>query len=116
MDRKTVIRALGLAGYFIVAFLVFLFFLFPFDRVISRLESEVRRTTPLELSIGHVSPRFFNRFALRDVVVSGGNGSVLFESPSAQATVSLLRLLRGVLALDLRADAYGGEILLRMQE
>jgi len=114
MDRKTVIRTLGLAGYFIVAFLVFLFFLFPFDRVMSRLESEVRRTTPLELSIGHISPRFFNRFALRDVVVSGGSGSVFFESPSAHATVSLLHLLRGVLALDLRADAYGGEILLRM--
>ncbi len=115
MDRKTIIRILSLAGYFVVAFLVFLFFLFPFDRVLSRLESEVRRTTPLELSIGHVSPRFFNRFALRDVVVSGGNGSVLFESPSAHATVSLWNLLRGALALDLRAEAYGGELVMRMR-
>lgn len=116
MDRKTAIRTLGLAGYFLVAFLVFLFTFFPFDRVASRISAEVSRTTPLDLSIGHVSPRFFNRFSLRDVVIADKNGSVLFESPSAHAAVSLLNLLRGVLSVKLRAETYGGEILIRFQE
>lgn len=116
IDRKLLIRRLSLAAYFILAFFVFLFFLFPFDRIKSRLESEVRLRTPLELSIARVSPRFFNRFALADVVLSDRNGRVLFESPSAHATVSLFGLLRGVLSVDLRADAYGGEVLLRARQ
>jgi type II secretion system protein N len=113
IDRKILIRRLSLAAYFVLAFFVFLFFLFPFDRVKSRIESEVRLRTPLELSIARVSPRFFNRFALADMVVSDKSGRVLFESPSAHATVSLFGLLRGILSVDLRADAYGGEVVLR---
>jgi type II secretion system protein N len=116
IDRKILIRRLSLVAYFILAFFVFLFFLFPFDRIKSRLESEVRLRTPLELSIASVSPRFFNRFALADVVVSDKNGRVLFESPSAHATVSLFGLLRGVLSVDLRSDAYGGEVFLRARQ
>lgn len=116
IDRKLLIRRASLTAYFVLAFLVFLFFLFPFDRVKSRIESEVRLRTPVELSVSRVSPRFFNRFALFDVAVSDRNGRVLFESPSAHATVSLFGLLRSVLSVDLRAEAYGGEMVLRARQ
>jgi type II secretion system protein N len=116
IDRKLLIRRASLTAYFVLTFLVFLFFLFPFDRVKSRIESEVRLRTPVELSVARVSPRFFNRFALFDVAVSDRDGRVLFESPSAHATVSLFGLLRGVLSVDLRADAYGGEMVLRARQ
>lgn len=116
INKKILIRILSLAAYFAAAFFLFLFLLFPFDRVKSRLETEVRLRTPLELSVSRVSPRFFNRFALFDVVVSDKAGRVLFESPSARATVSLFGLLRGVLSLDLRADAYDGEVIVKARQ
>lgn len=116
IDKKVLIRILSLVAYFAGAFCLFLFLLFPFDRVKSRIESEVRMRTPLELSIASMSPRFFNRFALIDVVVSDKDGTVLFESPAARVSVSLVGLLRGILALDLRADAYGGEVIVKAQQ
>jgi type II secretion system protein N len=115
-DRKTLIRRLFLAAYFAAAFLVFLLLLFPFDRVKTKLENEVRSRTPVELSVARISPRFFNSFVLSDVVLSDKSGKVLFESPSVRTTVSLFGLVRGLLALDMKAQAYGGELLIKAQQ
>lgn len=116
IDKKLLIRRLSLAAYFAAAFLVFLLLLFPFDRVKARLESEVRRRTSAELSVARISPLFFNRFVLSGVVVSDRTGKVLFESPSITTTVSLFDLLRGMLSVDLKAKAYGGELLMKAQQ
>ncbi len=114
--QRPITRILALAAYFLLAFAVFLFLLFPFDRIKSRIEAEVGRRTGLDLTIAHVAPRFFNRFALRDVVLAAKSGSVLFESAEAHATVPVLSLLRGAPGLDLRASAYGGEVLLHARQ
>jgi type II secretion system protein N len=116
IDKRILIRRLSFAAYFVAAFAVFLFLLFPFDRVKAKLESEVRQRTPLELSVQRISPRFFNRFVFLDVVVSDKQGQVLFESPSVNASVSLFSLLRGALSVDMKAAAYGGRVLARMQQ
>lgn len=116
IDKKLLIRRLSLAAYFAAAFLVFLLLLFPFDRVKAKLVSEVRRRTALELSVARISPLFFNRFVLADVVVSDRNGRVLFESPSIRSTVSLFGLLRGQLTVDLKAKAYGGDLLVKARQ
>ena len=115
-DKKTLIRWLSFTVYFIAVFLVFLLLLFPFDRVRTRLESEVRLRTPVELSVARISPRFFNRFVLSDVVVSDRGGKVLFESPSVRATVSLFSALRGRLSLDMKGQSYGGVLLVKTQQ
>ena len=116
VDKKTVIRRLSFAAYFIAAFLLFLLFLFPFDRVRSKLESEVRSRTPFELSVARISPRFFDRFVLVDVVVSDKQNRVLFESPAVKTTVSLFSLLRGGISVNMRAAAYGGELLVKAHQ
>ncbi len=116
IDKKLLIRWLSFTAYFAAAFLVFLFLLFPFDRVKTRLQSAVRQRTAVELSVAHISPRFFNRFVLTDVVVSDRQGKVLFESPSVSTTVSLFGLLRGLLSVDLKAKAYGGNLLIKTQQ
>lgn len=116
IDNKKLIRRVSFAAYFVVVFLIFLLYLFPFDRVKSKLESEVRERTPLELSVGRISPRFFDRFVLVDVVVSDKQGKVLFESPAVKTSVSLLSLIRGALSLNMKAPAYGGELYVRMQQ
>lgn len=115
-DKKTLIRWISFTAYFVAAFLVFLFLLFPFDRARTTLEAEVRLRTPFELSVARISPRFINRFVLADVVVSDKNGRVLFESPSVRTTVSLFSLLRGRPSLDMKARAYGGELLVKSQQ
>ena len=116
IDKKKLIRWLSLAAYFTAAFLVFLLLLFPFDRVKTKLENEVRRRTSLELSIARISPRFFNSVLLSDVVLSDQKGKVLFESPAVRTTVSLFSLLRKILSVDLNAKAYGGDLLLKAQQ
>lgn len=116
IDRPTLIRGLSFALYFVIAFLTFLVILFPFDRIKSRLESEVRSRTPLELNIARVSPRFLNRFVLIDVVLSERTGRVLFESPSVSARVSLFGFLRGLFSIDMKAQAYGGELSVRSEQ
>ena len=115
-DKKTLIRWLLFTVYFITVFMVFLLLLFPFDRVRTRLESEVRLRTPVELSVARISPRFFNRFVLSDVVVSAKGGKVLFESPSVRTTVSLFSALRGRLSLDMKGQSYGGVLLVKTQQ
>ncbi len=114
-DKRTIIRRLLFAGYFVAAFLVFLLLLFPFDRIKTRIESEVRLRTPCELTIARISPRFFNTVMLSDVVVSNKSGKVLFESPAVRTTVSLFGLVRGLTALNLKATAYSGELLVKSQ-
>ena len=116
IDKKLLIRRLSFAAYFAAAFLVFLLLLFPFDRIKAKLESEVRQRTSLELSVSRISPRFFNRFVLSDVVVSDQQGKVLFESPSIRTTVSLFGLLRGLFSVDMKAKAYGGDVLVKAQQ
>jgi type II secretion system protein N len=115
-DKKTLIRWLSFTAYFIAVFLVFVLLLFPFDRVRTKLESEVGLRTPVELTIARISPRFFNSFVLSDVVVSSKDGKVLFESPSVRTTVSLFSTLRGLLSLDMKGQAYGGELLVKAQQ
>lgn len=115
-DKRTIIRRLLLAGYFIAAFLIFLLLQFPFDRIKSRIESEVRLRTPYEIAIARISPRFFNTAVLSDVVVSDKSGRVLFESPAIRSTVSLFGLIRGLAALSLKASAYNGELLVKSQQ
>lgn len=115
-DRSTLIRRLSFSLYFVIAFLTFLVFLFPFDRIKTRLESETRARTQLELSIARISPRFINRFALAEVVVSDRAGRVLFESPSVNTHVSLFGFLRGLLSVNIKAQAYGGAVSLRTEQ
>lgn len=115
-DKRTIIRRLLFAGYFVAAFLLFLLLLFPFDRIKSRIESEVRLRTPYELAISRISPRFFNTVVLSDVVVSNKSGRVLFESPAIRTTVSLFGLVRGLSALSMKASAYSGELLVKSQQ
>jgi type II secretion system protein N len=116
IDKKILIRRLSFTAYFAAVFLLFLYLLFPYDRAASKLESEVRRRAPVELSIARIAPRFFNRFELTEVVVSDQKGRVLFESPSVKAAVSLVGLLRGTLSLDMKAKAYGGDLLMKAQQ
>lgn len=116
IEKKILIRRLSYAAYFVAAFLLFLLYLFPFDRVKSKLESEVRQRTPLELSVGRISPRFFDRYVLLDVVISDKQGKVLFESAAVRTSISLFSLLQGGLSLNMKAPAYGGELLVKMKQ
>jgi type II secretion system protein N len=116
INRKTLLRRLALAAYFLAAFLVFLLLLFPFDRVKTRLESEVRQRSAFELSLARISPRFFNRFEFFDVVLADREGKVLFESPSVSAGVSLFGLLSGTFSADIKARAYGGDLLVKLRQ
>jgi len=115
-DRATIIRRISFALYFVIAFVTFLVLLFPFDRIKSRIESEVSLRTPLELTIRRISPRFINRFVLADVVLSDRTGRVLFETQTVHAHVSLFGFLRGLTSLDIKAKAYGGELSVRSEQ
>ncbi len=116
IEKAVLIKRLSLAAYFVAAFFLFLFLQFPFDRVKSKLESEFHQRTPLELSLSRISPRFFNRFVLADVVVSSKQGKVLFESRAVNTTISLFSLLRGTPSAQMKADAYGGALLVKARQ
>jgi len=116
IDKKLLIRRASFAAYFIAIFLLFLFLLFPVNRVKTKLEFEVRQRTPFELHVAHISPLFFNQFVLNDVVISDRTGKVLFESQSVRTSVSLFGLLRNLLSMDMKAKAYGGELLMKAHQ
>jgi type II secretion system protein N len=115
IDRKKLIRRISLSAYFIAAFLAFVVLLLPYERIKTRIEQETRRRTGFELSIARISPRFINTVVLTDIVLTDPTGAVLFESPSARATISLISLLRGNLGADVKAKAYHGELLIKAQ-
>ena len=116
VDRKRLIRRVILIAYFIASFFAFLFMLFPFDMVKAKIVSEVHRRTPFELNVTRMSPLFFNQFILNDVVLSEKSGKVLFESQQVKLSVSLLGLLRDHLSLDMKARAYGGDLIIKAQQ
>ncbi len=116
INKETLIRTLSYAAYFVFAFLLFLLFLFPFERIKARLETEVHDRTPFELSVARISPRFFNYYVLTDVVLSDKQGKVLFEAPAVKTNLSLLDLIRGILGLSLKAKTYGGSVFIKMQQ
>jgi type II secretion system protein N len=116
IDRKKIIRWSSFAAYFIAVFMLFLVYLLPYDRIKSRMESEVRAKTPLELTIGRIAPRFLNRFSLQEVVLSDRNGRVLFDGPLVHARLSLFGFLRGLLSVSLDGKVYGGELSVRSEQ
>jgi type II secretion system protein N len=116
IDRKTLIRGIFFSLYFVIVFVTFLVLLFPFDRIKTKLESEMRSRTSLELNVARISPRFLNRFVLADVVLSDRTGRVLFESPAVHTHVSLFGFLRGLLSVDFKAHAYGGGLSVRTEQ
>jgi type II secretion system protein N len=116
IDRTILIRRISFSLYFVIAFLTFLVILFPFERVKTRLESETRSRTQLELNIARISPQFINRFVLTEVVLSDRTGMVLFESRLVRTHVSLFGFLRGLLSVNLNAQAYGGTVSLRTEQ
>lgn len=113
-NKRLLIRRLLFAAYFLSAFILFLYLNLPYDSIRSRLEQEVRSRTPLELSISRLTPRFCN-LVMHDVVVSDSAGSVLFESPEARLNLSLFDLLRGMLTARVNAEAYGGELFIKLR-
>jgi type II secretion system protein N len=115
-DRKKIVRILSLALYFLAAFAVFLVVQFPYGRIKTRIESEVRSRTPYELHIARIAPRFLNRFVMEDVVVSDRTGTVLFEAPAVHTRISLLPFLRGLLSVRLTGRVYGGELAVRSEQ
>jgi type II secretion system protein N len=115
-ERTKLVRILLFALYFVIVFVAFVVVLFPFDRIKSRLETEISVRTPLELTIRSISPRFINRFTLADVVLADRTGRVLFESPSVNAHVSLFGFLRGLFSVDLKAKTYGGELNVKSEQ
>jgi type II secretion system protein N len=115
IDRTILIRRLSFSLYFVIAFLTFLVVLFPFERIKARLESETRSRTQLELNIARISPQFINRFVLTEVVLSDRTGMVLFESHVVRTHVSLFGFLRGLLSVNLNAQAYGGTVSLKTE-
>ena len=115
-ERTKLVRVLLFALYFVIAFVTFLVVLFPFDRIKTRLENEVRAGTQMELNIARISPRFLNRFVLSDVVLSDQTGRVLFESPTISTHVSLFNFLRGVTAITMKARAYGGDLTVKTEQ
>jgi len=116
IDKITLIRRFSFALYFAIAFVTFLVVLFPFDRIKTKLESEVRTGTQMELNVARISPRFLNRFVLFDVVLSDSAGRVLFESPAVHTHVSLFNFLRGIVAVTMKAHAYGGELSVKTEQ
>jgi type II secretion system protein N len=116
IDKKLLIRRALFIAYFAAAFLTFLIVLFPVDRIQGILESEVRQRTPFELHVTRVSPFFFNQFILNDVVLSDRSGKVLFESQSIRTSISVFGLLHNLFSLDMKAKAYGGELLVKAQQ
>lgn len=115
-DQRKIIRIFSFSVYFLLVFFAFVVIRFPYDRIKARIESEVRTSTPFELNIARISPRFLNRFVLSDVVVSNRTGTVLFESRSLRTHVSLFGFLRGLLSVDFRGMAYGGELVVRTEQ
>ena len=53
---------------------------------------------------------------LVDVVVSDKKNRVLFESPAVKTTVSLFSLLLGGISVNMKAAAYGGELLVKAHQ
>jgi type II secretion system protein N len=53
---------------------------------------------------------------LTEVVLSDRTGRVLFESHVVRTHVSLFGFLRGLLSVDLKAQAYGGSVSLRTEQ
>ena len=51
-----------------------------------------------------------------DVVLSDKAGKKLFESPRVHTKVSLFGLLRGLLSLNISAEAYGGELSVKARQ
>lgn len=116
VPQRIPVRNVALVSYFVVAFLLFLIFLFPFDRIKTKLEAEVRERTPLDLKISKITPTFLNRFTLHQVVLSDKAGTVLFEAPAVHTKISILRLIFGTLSVDLKGSVYGGELMIKTHQ
>ncbi|MCL4558402.1 MAG: type II secretion system protein GspN [Deltaproteobacteria bacterium] len=111
VDYKWVlVKAVAYAMVVIVFYLVFLWFLFPYDDLTTRFVEQFGNSA-MNVSVGSTTGAFPIGLKLRDVVIreaAAGSGSSLFEASEIKLIPGIFSLLRGWLRLSVDARLYHG--------
>jgi type II secretion system protein N len=97
--RSKALFALGYSLLFLISFLVFLLFTFPFGVLKEAAISEVSQATGLTIRIKEVSPSFLIGIDASQIRVASSDGKVQAELESVDFTLSLWKLLLGQAAV-----------------
>ena len=115
IDYKWVlVRAVAYAMVVIVFYLVFLWFLFPYNDLTTRFVEQLGNSA-VNVSVGSTTGAFPIGLKLHDVVIreaTAGSRSSLFEASEIKLTPGIFSLLRGWVWLSVDARLYHGSALL----
>jgi type II secretion system protein N len=125
MDRTKLLWLAGYGAFFWLAFLIFAYWTFPYDRIAAYVSDKVAASgTGYTLQIGDLDPYWFTGVSLQDVVLrknepepaaSGAPAEAAgapraFKISRATARLGILGLLVGDRAVNFGADLAKGEI------
>ncbi len=113
IERKWVF-AKGVAYFavFVLFYIVFLWFLFPYNELVTILSSELRNKTSMDLSVSKASGAFPLGLKLSDVVITkkvDSNESPLLEARTIEITPGILSLFKGWMSVSIYTRLYNGQ-------
>lgn len=97
---KNTLRTVGFGLLFLISFVFFLYFTFPYEVLKETIGSELGTLTGYNISIGRLSSRFPVGLEAKNVDVSEVGGGASVRLSKLAARVSILSLLIGRLSLD----------------
>ncbi len=117
-NRSNLTRILLYLLYFATLFFLFLYLLFPYDKLKERLIYEVESKSVLRVNINKLTPLLFNGIRLSEVEVfhrDNPKGAPLFKGDIG-LRFSLFRLIRRGIAVKGDIRAYNGEAIVNTTE
>ncbi len=107
------LKAAAYAGIVIFFYIVFLWFLFPYHELVSKLSAELKTRTSMDLTVEKAHGAFPLGLTLSGVVLSeqaGTGESPLIEARTVRIVPGILSLLRGWVSLRVYGQLYNGQI------
>ncbi len=111
--KWTLIKGAAYAAVALLFYFIFLWFLFPYNDLTTKLCDRIKDKTSIEVSIRKATGAFPIGLKLQDVAVeqkTGNSGTTLLEARDIELTPALFSLLKGWLALKVNARLYHGTL------
>ncbi len=106
-------RAAAYAGIVVIFYIVFLWFLFPYHELVTKLSADIKTRTGMDLTVQDAHGAFPLGLNLSGVVLTDRIGTQevpILEVRTVRIAPGILSLLRGWVSLNVSAQLYNGRI------
>ncbi|MCL4477919.1 MAG: type II secretion system protein GspN [Deltaproteobacteria bacterium] len=114
IDRKWILlKFAGYSFFVIIFYILFLWFLFPYNELVAKLTNSLGNSTTMEVSVKNAKGAFPIGLKLEDVtliVTKGKKANHIFNAKQIILKPSIISIFKGWISLNTNASLYNGDV------